>query len=135
MNAYEQALKSLNAAVTVPYWDWSLDAVDVLQAPVFSSSAFGGDGDTTGCVADGVARGWRVLFRQYQDARTCVRRTFAFDGAFGKFVLNRYYLENDQFDVFRTFIEGNVHGAIHNGIGGEMREMGSVGVVGFPCPL
>jgi tyrosinase len=44
---FEAALDAISPGVTVPYWDWTLDAPAPLNSPVFGNGFFGGDGDPT----------------------------------------------------------------------------------------
>ncbi len=41
----ELDLQSLDESVTLPYWDWTEDAADPLNSPIWSSQWMGGDGD------------------------------------------------------------------------------------------
>lgn len=42
---FEADLRAINASVTLPYWDWTEDADDPLNSPVWSQNFMGGDGD------------------------------------------------------------------------------------------
>lgn len=39
--AYENALRTVEPSVTIPYWDWSMDAADPAMAPVWATSQLG----------------------------------------------------------------------------------------------
>jgi tyrosinase len=41
----ERDLQSVDESVTLPYWDWTEDAADPLNSPIWSSQWMGGDGD------------------------------------------------------------------------------------------
>ena len=55
---FEQALQlASGTCVTLPYWDWSIDADDAHHATVLQSDTFGstaGIDSTDGCVTDGI---------------------------------------------------------------------------------
>ena len=61
---YEQALKSIDASISLPYWDWGQDSNHPGASDLFSNSAFGGAGDPANsyCVNSGVAAGWMTHF-------------------------------------------------------------------------
>lgn len=43
---YENLLRKVDCKITVPYWDWTADAMDPFQSEVWDAySGFGGDGD------------------------------------------------------------------------------------------
>ncbi|GAB0489888.1 hypothetical protein MMPV_001114 [Pyropia vietnamensis] len=43
--AYENALRTVEPSVTIPYWDWSMDAADPAMAPVWVTSQLGKSAD------------------------------------------------------------------------------------------
>lgn len=43
----EADLQSITPGITIPYWDWTLDAADPTNSPVWEQSLMGGDGNAT----------------------------------------------------------------------------------------
>ncbi|KAE8351279.1 hypothetical protein BDV28DRAFT_162473 [Aspergillus coremiiformis] len=69
----------------IPYWDWSLDWMDLAHSSIWDSVAgFGGDGDPTGpeivgdgrCVVDGPFVGLRPILYNHTYVRHCIARGF-----------------------------------------------------------
>lgn len=61
LREFEASLRVLDASVALPYWDWSLDSQAPELAPVWSNTAFGGNGDYyTDVVKNGVFANWVV---------------------------------------------------------------------------
>jgi len=80
---FEADLRKIDPSVTVPYWDWTLDAVDPLRSPIWSDKWMGGNGDPNdhNLVKDGPfaqAKGqWHVeAFPEYGYDIPGLRRTF-----------------------------------------------------------
>ncbi|MFE1377551.1 tyrosinase family protein [Streptomyces sp. NPDC058740] len=132
---FEQALQSVDATVTLPYWDWTADrtARSSLWAPDF----LGGTGRARdGQVTDGAfARAgnrWTVNVRV--DGRDYLRRDL---GAGGRQLPTRAEVDsvlametydtapwNSSSDGFRNHLEGwrgvNLHNRVHVWVGGQM---------------
>ncbi|OSX76856.1 hypothetical protein BU14_0171s0005 [Porphyra umbilicalis] len=67
----EDALRSIDPSVVLPYWDWSLDAADPAVSPVWSTNLLGGA--TPGaCIPDGPFANLQAA----QPTPHCVRRGF-----------------------------------------------------------
>ena len=66
LREFELLLQQFDPAVTLPYWDWAVDAglEDWRTAPLWTADYFGGDGDPADgdIVADGPFTHWVVLF-------------------------------------------------------------------------
>jgi len=78
----EADLQKINSAITIPHWNWTIDAVmpDPKQSPIWSPDFMGGNG----VEADGVASGdgpsclrWRQLAIPPQHDGPALRRRFA----------------------------------------------------------
>ncbi|GAA3399146.1 tyrosinase MelC2 [Streptomyces roseoviridis] len=132
---FEQALRSVDATVTLPYWDWTADrtARSSLWAPDF----LGGTGRARdGQVTDGpfarAAGRWTVNVRV--DGRDYLRRDL---GAGGRQLPTRAEVDsvlametydtapwNSSSDGFRNHLEGwrgvNLHNRVHVWVGGQM---------------
>ncbi|OSX70002.1 hypothetical protein BU14_0957s0001 [Porphyra umbilicalis] len=67
----EDALRSIDPSVVLPYWDWSLDAADPAVSPVWSTNLLGGA--TPGaCIPDGPF----ANSKRRSNTHTAVRRGF-----------------------------------------------------------
>ena len=116
----------------MPFWDWTLDAEQPLDSPIWDSWAgFGGNGSAkSGCVENGVfARVGKIA--NYSEAGYdphCVTRSFAQDDVDGVLfskqwtggVIDKIVQTSKSYDEFRTRLEDGPHRYLHRGIGGEM---------------
>ncbi|KAJ9074315.1 hypothetical protein DSO57_1007736 [Entomophthora muscae] len=120
---FEQELRKINPRLTLPYWNWSLDAQAPERSIVLSPAYFGSQGSK--CLNDGPFVGWRCknpnehcLARDYDGGETL--------GAFYSPELLSHTLDGrESYDDFRRAIEGPPHGNVHNNIGGDMSTMAS----------
>ncbi|MET9802539.1 tyrosinase family protein [Streptomyces sp. NPDC006368] len=132
---FEQALQSVDASVTLPYWDWTVDRTpgSSLWAPDF----LGGTGRSRdGRVMDGpfAASGGRWPISVRVDGRDYLRRAL---GANGRQLPTRAEVDsvlametydmapwNSSSDGFRNHLEGwrgvNLHNRVHVWVGGHM---------------
>lgn len=116
----EDALRSINPAVVLPYWDWSLDSQDPAVSPVWATNLLGG-ATPGGCIPDGPFANVQAP----QPTPHCVRRGFTARTANG--------MAGVQFEEpsviaqlisaatsFTNFVEAweFAHGAPHVAIGG-----------------
>lgn len=116
----EDALRSIDPNVVLPYWDWSLDAADPAVSPVWSTALLGG-ATPGGCIPDGPFANLQAP----QATPHCVRRGFTARTAGG--------MAGVQFEEpsviaqlvspassFTDFVQAweFAHGAPHVGIGG-----------------
>ncbi|MFE2519098.1 tyrosinase MelC2 [Streptomyces mirabilis] len=132
---FERALQSVDASVTLPYWDWSTDRSprSTLWAPDF----LGGTGRSLdGRVMDGPfaasAGSWPISVRV--DGRTYLRRSL---GSGARELPTRAEVDsvlgmatydmapwNSSSDGFRNHLEGwrgvNLHNRVHVWVGGQM---------------
>ncbi|MFE5732964.1 tyrosinase family protein [Streptomyces sp. NPDC056528] len=132
---FEEALKSVDATVTLPYWDWTADRTP--RSPLWAPDFLGGTGRARdGQVTDGpFARSgdrWPITVRV--DGRDFLRRDL---GAGGRQLPTRAEVDsvlametydtapwNSASDGFRNHLEGwrgvNLHNRVHVWVGGQM---------------
>ncbi|GAB0493438.1 hypothetical protein MMPV_004720 [Pyropia vietnamensis] len=116
----ENALRRLDPSVTLPYWDWSMDAADPAVAPVWAPSMLGGTTTAGGCIVDGPFRGWSVT----NNGSHCVSRGFISGrpGDLGGLFRTKRAMQalatnaSLSFDVFARGLE-TAHGDPHVAIG------------------
>jgi tyrosinase len=120
---FEKALQQFEPDVTLPYWDWTLDASAPHLSPVFTPGYFGGNGGAGGCVSDGSLVPWNV---RYNDPH-CLQRSFNRGNSMSPFVpmdvIQGLMDSTSNFEVFSQSIEGTPHSTPHNMIGGDMATM------------
>jgi hypothetical protein len=127
---FELALRSVAdppyKCMSLPYWDWELDAGNEGTSSVFSLETFSS--------FEGTNRNGRCQFQITRGMGTgsCLRRTLNFDFPFwgeGRLVaLIRGYSQygddfpndRDRVNGFRAALEGGPHAATHNFVGGSM---------------
>ncbi|MFJ4340706.1 tyrosinase family protein [Streptomyces sp. NPDC088915] len=132
---FEEALKSVDATVTLPYWDWTADRTS--RSSLWAPDFLGGTGRARdGQVTDGpFARSgnrWTIAVRV--DGRDFLRRDL---GAGGRQLPTRAEVDsvlametydtapwNSASDGFRNHLEGwrgvNLHNRVHVWVGGQM---------------
>ncbi|MEV5970474.1 tyrosinase family protein [Streptomyces sp. NPDC051921] len=132
---FEQALQSVDAAVTLPYWDWTADRTS--RSSLWAPDFLGGTGRARdGQVIDGAfartGNRWTVNVRV--DGRDYLRRDL---GAGGRQLPTRAEVDsvlametydtapwNSSSDGFRNHLEGwrgvNLHNRVHVWVGGQM---------------
>ncbi|KAJ3334729.1 hypothetical protein HDU91_002579, partial [Kappamyces sp. JEL0680] len=106
----------------IPYWDWSADAQKVKSSPIWNATVgFGGDG----CFSTPY---WTKFTSNVpSNHQVCRSWKSAAQTGFGDLYGNLYtpaemaaVLANSDFDSFRQSLEGNPHGLVHDGTGGDM---------------
>jgi hypothetical protein len=118
----EQELQKVtNKPVTIPYWNWAVDAEDPEKAPVFAENAFGGDGRSAdGCIATGAY----ALAKSQYPTDHCIRRKWSFPDRMFYIIphdrINEIIVKSKTFDMFRRTLEMSPHGNLHEKIGGDM---------------
>ncbi|MEV8525205.1 tyrosinase family protein [Streptomyces sp. NPDC052000] len=132
---FEQALQSVDASVTLPYWDWTADRT--ATSSLWAADFLGGTGRSRdGQVMDGPfaqsAGGWNLNIRV--DGRTYLRRALGAAVAQlptraevdGVLAMTTYDMApwNSASDGFRNHLEGwrgvNLHNRVHVWVGGQM---------------
>ncbi|KAI9141903.1 hypothetical protein BKA69DRAFT_1166485 [Paraphysoderma sedebokerense] len=120
----EKELQSLGPEfrnVFIPYWRWSLDAVDPAAASVWGddSLSFGRGGVGFNIeVKTGAFAKWKIRRQWRRDGRM--------DSWYGEADVKDLIDNFDDYDNFRSYFEGPIHGAIHvnvGGFGGDMAHM------------
>ncbi|MFJ4905135.1 tyrosinase family protein [Streptomyces sp. NPDC093249] len=132
---FEQALRSVDPTVTLPYWDWTTDRTS--RSSLWAPDFLGGTGRARdGQVTDGafarVGDRWTITVRV--DGRDYLRRDL---GAGGRQLPTRAEVDsvlametydsapwNSASDGFRNHLEGwrgvNLHNRVHVWVGGQM---------------
>lgn len=129
IHIYEQVLqRECGMQISMPYWDWSLDAQDPASSALFSNDAFGGNGDPNNnmCLTSGPFANTMTTF---QTAGECLSRDFfntnggisSAGALFAPEAVRLLVQTYHTFDQFRGAFEFGAHASIHNGVGGTMR--------------
>ncbi|KAL2912733.1 hypothetical protein HK105_207725 [Polyrhizophydium stewartii] len=125
LHVYEQTLRAeCKYTGALPYWDWTIDSQAPEKSPIWSSSAFGGDGSTSStdrCVKTGPFASFKSQFGR----PFCLSRTFSGNlGSTSSFYTPEaiYFMlsELTTYDDFRRAVEEGPHNNVHGGIGGCM---------------
>jgi hypothetical protein len=117
---FENLLQKVDCRVTVPYWQWSLEAANPFASTIFQF--MGGDGDANdGCVKTGpfASPGWTTTKGQ------CLKRAFKTGATFATEADIEGYISTNtaaDYNTFRADIEGapGMHNGVHCAIGGTM---------------
>lgn len=122
---FEQALKSIDPSVNLPYWDSSLDSQNPAAADIFLPRYLGGNGQgSQHCVTNGVAGGWNATFPSMADrsraglTAPCVSRCFTFSALWNPEAIANTLSNAGSYNSMRVGIEGGPHSAVHVQIGG-----------------
>lgn len=143
---YENALRNVaDSCLTLPYWDWTLDAGDEINSELFSPSAdqFGTVPRRASCVTDGAFSGWQANAMS-EGSTQCLYRSRGRGGFSGpatvqSIVISETFYGGDASGAdpdtgvpgtpccsgFRRALEGTPHAAPHNFVGGVMASMAS----------
>ena len=149
LHHFEAELQQINPAVTLPYWDWTVDHDPT--SPIWNPSFLGGNGQHNGLVPDGPfaqAHGaWPLVvlddpandvpfltrfMGQAQDARslpttgmvTSARGTTPYDSSPWE-DMRRDQNDPTQWTGFRIQLEVVLHNLVHRWVGGTMGAMSS----------
>ncbi|OAA73408.1 tyrosinase [Cordyceps fumosorosea ARSEF 2679] len=125
---------------SMPYWDWSLDWMDLAHSSIWDSrTGFGGDGDALGaetvgggrCVVDGPFADLRPIIYNHTFAEHCLSRGFRDEeGITGRIPGDMFGPENmgeilrqRDYTSFLLRVERDLHNTLHNSINGDFRAM------------
>lgn len=128
--AYENALRTVEPTVTLPYWDWSMDAKALELAPVWVASRLGGakkDGDIAGGAFDKFHvdtgdQGPHNILRGFESQKRGSMRRLPLSFA-DKATMESLWSNKDMnFQRFSTALEAE-HGMVHVVVGGSKGDM------------
>ncbi|KAL2918321.1 hypothetical protein HK105_202248 [Polyrhizophydium stewartii] len=126
---FEDALRSVtgNSALTVPYWDWTLDSQALGKSEILLDKYFGGTGRSSDhCVDTGVAKNWTV---STPFTAKCLVRCSTWSVGYSPSAVNAM-LSDAKYGNVRSQIEGTAHALIHSAGGGPC-----VDANGNPAPF
>jgi tyrosinase len=110
---FEDEMRTLYPTLTIPYWDWSLDAKRPLKSPIFTPNFLG----FVKLGAEGDCR-WRVSYPK----KHCLVRNYSpkhFSSFYDTKTMVKLISRKGTFEEFSDLIEGAPHGAAHIMIGGK----------------
>ncbi|KAJ5528724.1 hypothetical protein N7527_002117 [Penicillium freii] len=137
---FENALRE-HAGFTgqIPYWDWSLDWMDLANSSIWDSvEGFGGDGDPMGpetvgegrCVIDGPFSDLQPILYNHTFGRHCLSRGFHDGEVMGRLPGEAYspemiggILRKPTYKEFVKSVEIYLHGSIHQSVNGDFKAM------------
>lgn len=107
---FEHLLRTVSGvdSLTVPYWDWTIDAEHPSRSPIFD------------------ARHWglRKCFYVLEPSPHCVKRTpYELDPFYGKEKMRALIELDASYDRFRKILELVPHAIVHLGVGGDDGDM------------
>ncbi|KAJ1965163.1 hypothetical protein IWQ62_002736 [Dispira parvispora] len=122
----ENRLQAIDPSVTLPYWDWSLDAKAPFDNVVFSSASdwLGSQGS---CLNDGGFARFYVTCTESGPRSHCLSRRFrAVNGRttlYGRDIIQRIVDTTNTYNAFRELLEYGPHNLVHDMVGGDMDTM------------
>ncbi|OMH81218.1 Tyrosinase [Zancudomyces culisetae] len=133
-NQFELTARQFYPYFALPYWDAARDFSFPIASPVLTYKYLGGDGNraNNGCVTNGPQVGWTMGYPN----NACLHRRFSNgDGTIPSWQspedVTRLIQTSSSFGAFAPGLEGGIHAAVHNGIGGDMATMWSPNDVAF----
>jgi hypothetical protein len=133
---FEQALKSIDSSVALPFWDWSLDSQRVASADIVQPQYFGTTGSTSGCVVNGIAAGWNVRFppvnQRNSRGQSCLTRCFSFSVLPSPESIAALLSKYSDYDSFRRVVENNLHAGFHSQGGGSCGDLATMSSANDP---
>ncbi|KAI3662144.1 hypothetical protein MP638_002130 [Amoeboaphelidium occidentale] len=111
----EQALRTIDPGLVIPYWDWSIDASAPHQSRIWETY---GRSQPYQCVTQGAFANWQVP----QPNPHCVSRGIDFQSGTGAWwsseVLGLLVRNTPDFGQFASTLENSPHNLVHLAIGG-----------------
>ncbi|ORX91456.1 Di-copper centre-containing protein [Basidiobolus meristosporus CBS 931.73] len=125
IHQFENALRAVNPSLTLPYWDWTIEAGSPENSEIWRW--FGGNGNGVGdsCLTEGPFGGWEARFPR----RHCLSRRW--DGGrtipsfWSRQSVNNIIRRSRNYNELREYIEPGPHATVHFGVGGDFRVMSS----------
>jgi len=130
---FEKLLQSVNPTVTIPYWDWTLDASNPARSPVWGSDILGGQGDLNDlCRTKTGPFAYKTCFYASNNlGKHYLRRCWTGPGSLWSFssypVVQNIITNSANFATFRSQFESNPHSIPHLAIGGSANNGALVG--------
>ncbi|KAJ8331109.1 hypothetical protein QVD99_001091 [Batrachochytrium dendrobatidis] len=116
---YEEALRqvSKDPNMSVPYWDWTLDASAPASSLILSPNYFGSAGVAPDyCVSGGVAKSWPI---SYPFTSKCLTRCSSWSALYPPTAVNAILTRSSTYGAFRHDLEAIPHALIHTSGGGS----------------
>ncbi|QUC21780.1 uncharacterized protein UV8b_06024 [Ustilaginoidea virens] len=123
----------------IPYWDWSLDWMDLANSSIWDSvHGFGGDGDPFGpetvgegrCIVDGPFAKLRPILYNHTFTQHCISRGFHDGNQMGRLPGAAYspekmgeILRKPRYKDFVRELEIYLHGSLHQSVNGDFKAM------------
>lgn len=118
LHVFETELQKVDATVSLPYWDWTLDAATPAAAPIFSEQYLGGNGEPeTHCVKDGPFADFTTLVPVKGE---CLQRQFALKPWPNRDRIDWILERSSSYDYLRQFVGYVPVQTVRQGIGGHM---------------
>ncbi|ORX89317.1 Di-copper centre-containing protein [Basidiobolus meristosporus CBS 931.73] len=122
---FENALRSIDPNMMLPYWDWTIDAWSPESSELWSWLGGNGSGNRASCLLDGPFGGWQAPYPRYH----CLARRWDNGQSISSFwsaqSINNIIRRSRSYDELRGYIEPGPHANVHFGIGGDFRVMSS----------
>ncbi len=122
LKAFEQALQVTHPNVTLPYWNWTLDAEHPETSPLLTAEYLGGNGEAPrGCIATGPFKDYQVPSAKGFD---CLKRSYYPGPSIAPFAtrehIEKTVLRTRRYDQLRQFLIYAPTNAVFHGIGGQL---------------
>ncbi|KIK65510.1 hypothetical protein GYMLUDRAFT_357660 [Collybiopsis luxurians FD-317 M1] len=117
VHLYEKALQACGYIDNAVYWDWTIDQPDFTQSPLWSSSAFGGNGDSdTFCVVDGPFANMQMRIPEEH----CLKRDFVTPTVLpNNATVAQLFVDADSpYSTLEFDLENGAHASVHLMVGG-----------------
>ncbi|KAL3884246.1 hypothetical protein ACJMK2_030464 [Sinanodonta woodiana] len=111
----EQELQAIDCRITIPYFDWTLEAGDLQRSQIWAANMFGGNGDNvTGCINYHPFKSYFPPF-----LAPCIRRRFNVSVSLPDAISIQFALNDPVYERFRIHMETFV-AIVQSWIGGHM---------------